>query len=487
MSRSKYVVCAAAGCAVVLSLFTSQLRAEDNKDQKSADETKVAHFVLHPADVPYVPLKYRLLPSYIEQTPGNAATHYFRAAEIWANHPPYQSAKDKIADWCELPLDKLRTHQEAQDFFNGCPTMNFDVIRLAARRDHCDWELPIREYNISTHIPELQKIRDLARLIAFKARIEMSRGQIDDAIETLKTGLAMARHAGQGQTLVNALVAIAMEGMMLNQLGELIEDPRCPNLYWSLSVLPDPFIDMHANLDAEHDFVYLMLPELRDIRNAHRTDAEWDAALLKVADALIKVVPDFMPQSGKEISYLGAGAYFAVTAYPKAKAQLLEAGYTKSQIDAMPSSQAILTATVESLEKNHTAVDCWLHVASPEAFRGIDEVEKQVETKSEVIPLSKILIPALRKVKTTEVRGLRQMEAMRCLEALRLNAAKHGGQLPEQLSQIKEVPIPNDPVTGQPFSYQKSGDGAVLTSPAPPGEKAEAALRWEIAMEGAKK
>src|SRR5262249_50405450 len=310
MSRSKYGVSAAAGCAVLLSLFTSRLRADD-KDQKSADETKVAHFVLHPADVPYVPLKYRMLPTFIEQTPGNAATHYFRAAEMWANHPPYQSAKDKISDWCELPLDKLRSNQEAQDFFNGCPTMHWDVMRLAAHRDHCDWELPIREYHISTHIPELQKIRDLARLIAFKARIEMSRGQIDDALDTLKTGMSMARHAGQGQTLVNSLVAVAMEGMMLNQLGELIENPKCPNLYWTLSVLPDPFIDMHANLDAENDFVYLLLPELRDIRTARRTDTEWDAALLKVAQTLMKVVPDFgVPpeKANKTLDLIGAGA-----------------------------------------------------------------------------------------------------------------------------------------------------------------------------------
>src|SRR5262245_27123360 len=61
--------------------------AEEAKKQPSADaakdEVKTAHFVLHPAEPPHAALKYRLLPSGIEQTPGNAAPHYFRAAMVW--------------------------------------------------------------------------------------------------------------------------------------------------------------------------------------------------------------------------------------------------------------------------------------------------------------------------------------------------------------------------------------------------------------------
>ena len=45
--------------------------------------------------------------------------------------------------------------------------------------------------------------------MALKARIEVSRGQFPQAIESIKTGLAIGRHAADGPTLVNGLVGVA--------------------------------------------------------------------------------------------------------------------------------------------------------------------------------------------------------------------------------------------------------------------------------------
>ena len=114
----------------------------------------------------------------------------------------------RIPDWLELPLDQLRTHDDAQNFFNGCPTMIFDMIRFAANKDYCEWELPFREFNMETRIPELQWLREMARLLALKARIEISRGQLTQAFETIKTGMAIGRHAAEGPTLVSGLVGV---------------------------------------------------------------------------------------------------------------------------------------------------------------------------------------------------------------------------------------------------------------------------------------
>ena len=56
----------------------------------------------------------------------------------------------------------------------------------------------------------------------------------------------------------------------------------------------------------------------------------------------------------------------------------------------------------------------------------------------------------------------RALAAMRCIEALRLYAAAHDGELPATLDDIKEVPIPLNPVTGKPFGYHLEGKTAVL-------------------------
>ncbi len=56
----------------------------------------------------------------------------------------------------------------------------------------------------------------------------------------------------------------------------------------------------------------------------------------------------------------------------------------------------------------------------------------------------------------------RRVAALRVVEAVRLYAASHDGKLPEELSQITEVPVPDDPATGKPFEYRRDGAAAVL-------------------------
>jgi len=45
-----------------------------------------------------------------------------------------------------------------------------------------------------------------------------------------------------------------------------------------------------------------------------------------------------------------------------------------------------------------------------------------------------------------------------------MHAAAHDGQLPDKLTQVPLVPVPNDPGTGQPFEYQRDGRTATLVS-----------------------
>ena len=389
-----------------------------------------------------------------------------------------------------MPLDQLRKDAEAESFCNSCPTGNWDLINLAARREQCEWDLPIREMNISTLIPELQKMRDLGRLLAFKARIEISRGEISNAIETLKTGMALGRHATQAPTLVNALVGAAITRMMLDEVRELIQQPNCPNLYWSLTALPDRLLDLSPGLEFESDFVYLFLPELRDVRNAAHTEAEWDKILLTVSDKLVKVLPG-VGDHPKDLSWYGMGAVFAVTAYPKAKAQLQEAGYTPAQIKAMPASQAILTAEMETYEHLSNDYHKWFYADSAAALKGLADEQKKMEefnqSHREIIPIASLLLPALGKAKSTQVETDRYLAALRMVEALRLYAAEHDDHLPTALDEIKMVPLPIDPVTGKTFEYALHDGAAVITSPAPPERTAAYGLRWEIELATAKK
>ena len=79
-------------------------------------------------------------------------------------------------------------------------------------------------------------------------------------------------------------------------------------------------------------------------------------------------------------------------------------------------------------------------------------------------------MPGVGKVTLARHRVQRQLNALRCLEAIRLYAAEHKGQLPATLAEIKDVSVPMCPVTGRPFLYHRTGDSSA-TLTAPPARK----------------
>jgi hypothetical protein len=87
-------------------------------------------------------------------------------------------------------------------------------------------------------------------------------------------------------------------------------------------------------------------------------------------------------------------------------------------------------------------------------------------------------LEAIRSARSASVRSDREIALLRTLEALRIYGASHNGELPPQLSDITEVPIPDDPVTGKPFSYRREAEKAVLEGPV----LREVPLKYEVTM-----
>src|SRR5882762_4963070 len=74
----------------------------------SGEETaKPVNITLHPEAAPAPSLKYRLLPTRLEQKRGNAAVHYGKVTAEEIAFFSNNKLRDKIDDWQQAPLAEL--------------------------------------------------------------------------------------------------------------------------------------------------------------------------------------------------------------------------------------------------------------------------------------------------------------------------------------------------------------------------------------------
>jgi tetratricopeptide (TPR) repeat protein len=335
--------------AVVLLATGVEVCVGANDGGKQKSEVKVFDVELYPVKQTFSE-DLRLLPDPNELQ-ANAVDLYEKALSALPKRADY-----KIIDsLLNKPIKDLPVRQAEHALKQYQP-----AIKLAAhagRCKKCKW--PVIEPTNPPMEP-LDKYKVLARVISLQARAQIVQGRYKQALGTLQTGMAMARNLGQTSSIVEGLVGIATGAVMCSEVRELIQQADTPSLYGALNTLPEPFIDLNKQINAETE---------------------------------------------------------------NAKKQY------KNPI-------------VRNTMLNH-------------------------------------LKPAHNKCKLIAQRLGRDIAILKCVEAIRLYAASHGGKLPASLADITEVPIPDDPLTGKAFDYKVSGSKATLES-TPTAETKEYALRYNL-------
>jgi len=307
---------------------------------------------LHPAKAPEPLNKYRLVPNSDEQTDADAAPLYEKAVQ---SLPQDSQAHEKMSQWRTIPADQWPRQEVLLTLQKFEPALQF--VEQAAKCKQCKWPAVAPGPAADQHTKELSKYRQLAFALEVRARLQIAQGQYNQAIGTLRTGLAMARHLGEGPTLVQGMVGISVAALSLRKVEEMVQSQDAPNLYWALQDVPKPPVDLTKTMELE-------------------------LANLKSYNLLVR-----------------------------------------KQFE-------------EQLKPAH------------------DRIRLQMGTLT------------------------RQVAALQCVEALRLYAGAHDGKLPNELSDITEVPVPDDPLGQKPFVYQRTGSQAVLEAPAPKGIEARFAMRY---------
>jgi hypothetical protein len=442
-----------------------------------ADESPSAppvQVVLYPAPAPQPALKYQLLTPFLERKPGNAA--------VWWNRLPAESFRffnaveneyansGRITTWMELPLGDPREKAYRQNELAGLSFMFghggiYHAMERAARFESCDWELPIHEGNyIEILLPEIQQSRSYARLLAAIAHMEIAEGKYDQAVRTLQTGFAEGRHVAQAQTVIGGLVGVTIAGIMSNQVEQFIQQPDAPNLYWALSTLPRPLVDMRPGGEAELNLLYLQFPELQNLDKKQLSPEGWRDLLDKVQGEVARLEPLMMNENIRNSAKIKKAPIEEV--YSRGKSYLIEHGRAAAEVEAMPQAQVVLLYSVKILNQRTDDAFKWFYLPASETGTRLqlaEQARQDAAAAEDGIFPTVLFCVAVRPAKEAETRCQWTIAVLRIFEAMRLYAASHDGQWPEHLTDITEVPLPMNPYDGKPFSYQRHGDKVLVT------------------------
>jgi len=464
--------------AILSSITTPAIAISAVAQQtKPARKPHLVQLVIRPASEPVPAMKYQLLPALPDQTCGNAVPLYHTALELAGSELHRRQWFEEADKYLskpashELPTEKVRK-------LVGHYQTALRYLELAARRQTCDWDRPLMN-GVDMQLPEVGRLRDLGKVLALRIRLEIAEHKLDQALHDLQTGFAMARHIADGPTLIESLVGIAIGGMMIERVEEFIRSAESPNLYWALAGLPRPFIDIRKPMQLEGRWIYVRFAQLRGLGNAKLSQQQARTLMDKLIRLLQALDPEKVGQSPEAYA-----KKLTTEVYPQAKQHLARKGLPAHEIGSMPRSQAVLIYMLDTFERTRDDMFKWLNVPYWQARPGMAEAEEQLTRTRARPPMNPLLhlLPRLSRAYFSAVRLDRRIAALRCIEAIRLYAACHGGKLPRSLSDISEAPVPCDPVTGKAFAYSVDESKAVLKAPAPQGMSLRYETRYELTV-----
>jgi hypothetical protein len=397
----------------------------------------------------------------------------------------------KRDEWSELPLDKLPLDQiKEQGVLDGIaynpPFARFMVyMDQAARYDRLDWNIRenLRHDGINTLLPEVQKLRALAAVLRLRMRAEVKSGEIAKAVETAKTMFGLVRMMEQQPTLIGHLVGVAIATQAIGVLEELVQLPGCPNLYWGLTDLGSPVMDIRPGAQGERTFLFDQIREVLEARGPVSDEQLADA--FRAFDMIYEIEEskpkrDVPPRPSVQYKKLAADPRWVESA----RAFLIETGSKPELVRRYTSLQAVFLADFRHYESYRDdalkilVLPFWQSVRVGMPF---DEDLKKRRAEGNLV-LAPALVPAVLRVKQASARIDQRVAYLRVIEAIRLHAYEHGGKLPATLDEVK-LPLPVDPVTGKPFSYSvKDGEIAILHGENPRPSDAQWNREYEIRL-----
>jgi hypothetical protein len=348
----------------------------------------------------------------------NAYVYYKNAATLLGRQPDDVSqALNRMpgsppAQWSRADLTLIRRYV----------TQHAASIRLARQGAHlAGYKTEVKwEQHAAALFPHLSKSRDLARLLAAKADLDLADGHPDEAIDTCGDALRIASHTGSEPTLIALLVEIACRAIALGALEQVAAEAHTPDqLERVLHVLDEARHQPHAT--------GAMLGE-----RAMSVGIYEDVAHRKLNLAGLFGISS------------GVAASLAKLPYPRCLLFYDEAAYL-----------SIMKDYVEVSGQPYYRVQ-----------RRIAAIDQRAQNLPRTVPVARILMPVYSRAFAHEATSRARFDVLRVGVAVKLYRLRHG-RYPGTLADLAPGILPRIPIdefTGKPLIYKVRGRGFVVYS-----------------------
>jgi len=200
-----------------------------------------ARLAIYPAGLSTDGGEHSLLPEEESLVEGDAVALYEKAGKTL----PGELKTEQITDWLNMPIEQLPLRQA-----EAMLQQHMESLKLAARgarSKECNWP----QWKPGSAPDDQEHYRELAFIVALRARHEMAQGQYEGAVLTLQTGFGMARHLGRAPTLLHTLIGAAVGGVMCAELEQFVQGENAPNLYHAFDRLPAPLVEVERAIENE--------------------------------------------------------------------------------------------------------------------------------------------------------------------------------------------------------------------------------------------
>lgn len=222
----------------------SQQKHQDSQKATKPSSSAQSQGTVLKLSIPPIPIEKPLclwLPDNEKQA-DDALPYYQKAIGYTSGH----ADKRILSTWFRMEPEQLPI-QDVESLLKNCKRGLEQLLQANTCRN-CNWPATSPTAKVS-----LNGYRDLARLLAVKARYHISQAQFMEGIKTFKTGFSLAHNLNQGPTLMHGMVGVAVSSLMCQQIESFIQQKQAPSLHAAISSLPQPFVSLETQMQAEID------------------------------------------------------------------------------------------------------------------------------------------------------------------------------------------------------------------------------------------